>query len=119
MLNENGVFGKLLVERCPYTYVSLDVSTLPDVKNILFTDSRILITGDHSKLDQILFVKTTKYKGFCVYRRSYLLWSPVIGPVAFVGGDVSSLLRAGHSNQDLTYAQKPIYSTTFTKHSGL
>ena len=28
--------------------------------------------------DQILLVKIGKYIGFCVYRRSYLLWSPVI-----------------------------------------
>ena len=31
------------------------------------------ITGDHSKEDYIFFVKIGKYKGFCVYRRSYLL----------------------------------------------
>ena len=24
-------------------------------------------------------VKIAKYRGFCVYRRSYLIWSPVIG----------------------------------------
>ena len=26
----------------------------------------------------MLLVKVVKYIGFCVYRRSYLLWSPVI-----------------------------------------
>ena len=37
------------------------------------------ITGDHSKWNQILLVKIGKYVGFSVYRRSYLLWFPVIG----------------------------------------
>ena len=36
------------------------------------------ITGGHSKQDQIMSVKIGKYIGGCVYRRSYLLWSPVI-----------------------------------------
>ena len=36
------------------------------------------ITGDHSKYDQKSLVKLSKYIGFCMYRRSYLLWSPVI-----------------------------------------
>ena len=31
-----------------------------------------------SNLDQILLVKIATYIGFCVYRRSYLIWSPVI-----------------------------------------
>ena len=35
------------------------------------------IKGDHSKQDQILFVKIAKYIGFRVYRRSYLICSPV------------------------------------------
>ena len=28
--------------------------------------------------DQTLLVKIDKYVGFCVYRRSYLIWPPVI-----------------------------------------
>ena len=49
----------------------------------MFTTQRLFtvgysITGDHSKQDQILLVKIGKYIGFCLYRRSYLLWSPVI-----------------------------------------
>ena len=36
------------------------------------------ITGDHCKQDHILFVKIGTCIVFCVYRRSYLLWSPVI-----------------------------------------
>ena len=36
-----------------------------------------IITGDHSEKDQIVFVKIAKYIGFCVYGKSYLLWSPV------------------------------------------
>ena len=36
------------------------------------------ITGDDSKQDQISSVKIGKYIGFCVYRRSYLLWCPVM-----------------------------------------
>ena len=35
--------------------------------------------GDHSKWDHMLVVKIAKYRGFCVYRGSYLIWSPVIG----------------------------------------
>ena len=31
----------------------------------------ITITGNHNKKDQMLLVKTAKYVGFCVYRRSY------------------------------------------------
>ena len=31
----------------------------------------VVITGDHSKQDQILLVKIGKYVGLCVYRRSY------------------------------------------------
>ena len=41
----------------------------------------ILFTGDHSKQDRILIEKTGIMYSFfllCVYRRSYLLWSPVI-----------------------------------------
>ena len=37
------------------------------------------ISGDHSK------VKIPKYMGFCVYRRSYLTWSPVIAPSPLSG----------------------------------
>ena len=36
------------------------------------------ISGDHSKYDQILIVKIYKYTGFCVCRRFYLIWYPVI-----------------------------------------
>ena len=36
------------------------------------------ITGDHSKQDQILLGTKGKYRVFPVYRRSYLLWPPVI-----------------------------------------
>ena len=36
------------------------------------------MTGDHSKYDQILFLKIGKYIGFCMCRRSYLMWSPAI-----------------------------------------
>ena len=34
--------------------------------------------GGHSNEDHILFVKIGKYIGFCVYPRSYLIWSPVM-----------------------------------------
>ena len=34
-------------------------------------------TGDHSKQDQILFVKLAKYIVFCVYRRSYQVFHMV------------------------------------------
>ena len=36
------------------------------------------ITGDHSKWNQILLVNKAKYISLCMYRRSYLVWSPVI-----------------------------------------
>ena len=39
---------------------------------------RTTIAGDHGKWDQILLVKKGKYIGFCVYRRSCLLRSPLI-----------------------------------------
>ena len=39
------------------------------------------ITGDHSKQDEILLVKIAKYIGFRLYRRSYLIWSPVSLPL--------------------------------------
>ena len=40
----------------------------------------IITTRDHSKWDQIRSVKIAKYivYSFCVYRWSYLIWSPVI-----------------------------------------
>ena len=38
-----------------------------------------------------MLVKIGKYIGFCVYRRSYLLWSPVIA----TPWDVSSAIKAG------------------------
>ena len=36
------------------------------------------ITGGHGEYDPMLSAKIAKYIGFCVYHRSYLLWSPVI-----------------------------------------
>ena len=36
------------------------------------------ITGGQNKEDQILLAKIGKYIDFCVYRRSYLLWPPVL-----------------------------------------
>ena len=46
---------------------------------LLLLHSRTRITGNHIKWDQILLVKTAKYIGFCVHRRSSCLpWSPVI-----------------------------------------
>ena len=43
------------------------------------------ITGGHSKWDPILLVKIVKYLsvGFCVYRRSFLIWSSVVVLAAF------------------------------------
>ena len=38
----------------------------------------IQIRGTYSKEDQIVLVKIGKHKGYCVYRKSYLLWSPVV-----------------------------------------
>ena len=40
--------------------------------------SETAITGDHSKQDQILAVNIAICIGFCVHRRSSLMWSPVI-----------------------------------------
>ena len=36
------------------------------------------VTGGHSKEDRMLLVKIRKYIGVCVYRRSCLIWSPVL-----------------------------------------
>ena len=38
----------------------------------------VILRGTIVNKDQILLVKIGKYIGFCVYRRSYLLWFPVI-----------------------------------------
>ena len=51
----------------------------------------VVFTGDHSKQDQMLLVKIAKYIGFCLYRRSYFLWSPVIVQLQFTP-KVSSVL---------------------------
>lgn len=49
-----------------YTYVPMHLFMY------LSTFGCCAITGDHSKYDQILLVKTGKYKGFCV---------TVVGPI--------------------------------------
>jgi len=53
-------------------------------------EGKLLLRGTtHSTWDQILLVKIGKCIGFCVYRRSYLLWSPIIVPLIhapIVGG---------------------------------
>ena len=56
------------------------------------------ITGDHSEQDRIWFVKCDKYTTFCVDRRSYLLWSPVIEYSSVNPGrtDCSPVLRTKH-----------------------
>ena len=44
----------------------------------LYYCARHTITEGHSKQDQILLVKVGNHVGYCVYRRSYSLWSPVL-----------------------------------------
>ena len=62
--------GKELVKQ-------LETVPMTAAKKILRYSSTT-ITGNHSKQDQILLVKIAKYVGFCVRRRSYLIWPPVI-----------------------------------------
>ena len=71
----------------------------------------VVITGGHSKLDPILLVKIGKYIGFCVYRRSYLLWSPVIMPVAAIysAGMVGWRIYTGTIGVPLLYHHVPNY----------
>ena len=61
---------------------------VPDSREICFAlilgyNIESLLIGNtvprgHSKWDQLLLVNIGEYIGFCVYRRSCLLWSPVI-----------------------------------------
>ena len=47
-----------------------------------------------------MLVKIGKYIGFCVYRRSYLLWPPevVVAVVAVAGGVPTEQERANHEH---------------------
>ena len=44
------------------------------------------IMGEHSNQDQICLAKIVYYIVFCVYRGSYLLWSPVMPIMSYGGG---------------------------------
>ena len=59
-------------------------------------------TGDHSKQDQISLEKIAEYIGFCAYRRSYFLWSPVIGEVRTANeGDYAEVrIRTDHATSE-------------------
>ena len=47
--------------------------------NYMYVVYDIIINGGRSKLNQILFLKIIgEYIGFCVYRRFYIIWSPVL-----------------------------------------
>ena len=59
----------------------------------------ISITGGHSTYDQLLVVKIGKYIGFCVYRRSYLLCSPVI-----VWSHLLPLKKWSHTTSKLVFS---------------
>ena len=41
------------------------------------SSSTYTITGDHSEQYRILLIQLGKNRGFCVYHRFYLPWSPV------------------------------------------
>ena len=47
---------------------------------MIYSTDRCLLRyyGEPYYIELILLVKVAKYIGFCVYRRSYLIWSPVI-----------------------------------------
>ena len=64
-----------------YTNTMLTNSVLPAHARRQFGLPGV-ITGDHSKQDQILLVKIGKYIGFCMDRRFYLL-----GPNVVAGDD--------------------------------
>ena len=69
-----------------------------DNSDIVFSySSKIIssstITGGHSKQDHIWLVKIGKYVGFCMYRRSYLIWSPAIARV-FTSNDFMNELMS-------------------------
>ena len=59
----------------------------------------LLFTGDHSEQDQILSVKMGEYVGFCVYHRSYLLWSPVA--LTRTSHNQSGMRTSTHRAEDL------------------
>ena len=48
------------------------------------------LTGDHSKLDQILSAKIVKYIARCVYRRPYSIWSLAIVASLILGHKTGS-----------------------------
>ena len=52
-----------------------------------------------SKQDQVVFVKTAKYLGSCLYAKSYLMWSPVI---AFQKKEHTRRATMGRRNQNLS-----------------
>ena len=58
--------------------IELLESTSPPAGDAFPSSHHRTITGDHSKQDHILSLKSAKSIGFCVYRRSYLIRPPVI-----------------------------------------
>ena len=58
----------------------------------------------------MLLVKIAKYVRFCVYRRSYLLWSPVI---VFLTVGSSPLLPSGLRYSYLEYRTQAIISSSY------
>ena len=55
----------------PFPSPSLPCTSTPGCKTYDYYSTIHTITGNHSKWDQILFLKIGKHTGFCVYRRSY------------------------------------------------
>ena len=70
-----------------YSKTAVSTKGLPalpfrETKKFVSAQQRIITTvlrgTIHSKHDQILLVEIGKHRGFCLHRRSYLIWSPVI-----------------------------------------
>ena len=68
------------------------------------TTRSISITGGHSNQDQICLENIVCYIGFCVYRGSYLLWSPVkVGQVIMFYGAEGGAIKSIRPPQYLLF----------------
>ena len=60
-----------------------------------------------------MLVKIAKYIGFCVYRRSYLLWSPVIVGLASNFNGLTHSFAAGGDDRAGGFRTNCTYSTYY------
>ena len=129
------VFGGRRKGRCSFPWLGLSLVFIFSlfVRMVLFlrffhflrakSPCKLTITGNHTKQDQILLVKISKHipgRFLCVYRRSYLIWPPVIliryvpavRSVVFIYGE----RQHKEGNQLLQVIIDPIHGT-HTTHS--